>query len=147
MSTWDGPASGRAVGLNLERARELLREMHRFDPDAVAREGVIHGSSEPEPTRGRAVGLVRAELLRDPVPLTPGAPPGWLIARSRTSRGEPTPLFDSRVDALAGRVVDDVLAQGVSAARLVAWLESRQAAARRVDSLHRQEAGPLPTAP
>jgi hypothetical protein len=75
-------------------------------------------------TRTLALALMNAELLRDPAGLAPNGPPAWLCDLAEAHH-ENAARSDSRLDALATRVVDDLLAEGVTAGQLIAWLEAR----------------------
>ena len=66
-----------------------------------------------------------AELLRDPENLSPNGPPPWLRELARANREADARPDDGRLDVLSERVVDEVLAGGVSAGQLIAWLEAR----------------------
>ena len=114
------------MGLNVSKARSLLRDLHGKDPDAQARQQLIPASLQTNPTRLHAVGMMAVYLLSDPRSLVAGAPPDWLIDLSETKRGGSTLLFDSRLSDLSRRIVDDVLSQGVTAERLITWLGDRE---------------------
>ena len=113
------------MGLNVSKARSLLRDLHRKDPDAQARQQFIPASPQANPTRLRAIDLMAADLLRDPHGLVEGAPPDWLIDLSGAGRGGATLLFDGRITDLSRRIVDDVVAQGCTADQLISWLGDR----------------------
>jgi hypothetical protein len=114
------------MGLNVERMREVLDALHDEDPHADARRQVISSAVATTPTRDQAVALLGAELLRDPHDLTLGEPPSWLIELSRSWQPGTRQLFDSRLNDLSARAVDDLLARGVDIDTLVGWLEGRR---------------------
>jgi len=125
------------MGLNVSKARSLLRDLHGKDPDAQARQQLIPAFLQTDPTRLQAVGMMAAYLLSDPHRLMAGAPPDWLIDLSQTERGGTTLLFDGRLSDLSRRIVDDVLSQDVTAEQLITWLGDRapeERPARRIGS-------------
>jgi hypothetical protein len=118
------------MSLNVERARELLEGLRDEDPHADARRSLIGTQAGQPPTRSRAVVLLSAELIRDPVDLMVSTPPSWLIDLARLGQPGARLLFDSRLSDLAARSVDDLVAGGVPVDALVVWLEDRRRRAR-----------------
>ncbi len=117
------------MGINIERMRALLEDLEGTDPDAEVRRQVIAGPAHESPLRARAVALLSADLLRDPSSLMVDPPPKWLSELAERSSTGTALLIDSRLTVLAGRAVDDVVAQGCPLERLVPWLEDRRAGA------------------
>jgi len=70
-----------------------------------------------------------SELLRDPFALVPVEPPEWLIDLSQPIDQAAKLLFDSRLAEMSRRVVDDLVARGLSADEILSWLEDRRRSA------------------
>ncbi len=113
------------MGLNVSKARSLLRDLHGKDPDAEARQQLIPPTPQTGPARLQAIDLMASDLVRDPYGLVPGSPPTWLVDLSETGGGGATLLFDGRLTDLARRIVDDVVSQGLTPEQLIGWLEAR----------------------